>query len=567
MNLLLHNIRLCPCDKAHANGSLELGGMPACWQACIKACSSGSESSSGLAAVRVNPIARAARWVASWAVPGLGMFNESYYIFSVGNIKPIWTEEYPSCWKEKQGCSEPFLHALNYSQVAGLISGMVTVGMFIDRIGRKWGSVTTAGIMFVAGALLTAAAGPSPRATFAFLIGAQALFGFGCGGEFPVAAASASERAESEAHLRGLRGRTTVLVFSMQAWGNILNLAVLLFFLAVFRQTSAPYNPTLLSLTWRLQYGLGLLPIMYMLYHRIFRLQESAMWKEQRRLRQQASVDRKAGEHAAGGKAQSKRSRDWQKLALLLRHYWHRLAGAALGWFAWDFYYYGNKLFQSEFISIIYPGASLVQQLEFNLLNSCVALWGYYLAAFTIDLPWMGRRRMQVMGFAWLLILFLACGLAFAPLTGSAAGLRGFQTLYFVSSFWAQFGPNATTFLVASELFPTEMRGVAHGFSAAVGKLGALSADIILGVVDDRMKFYLSAAAGGMGVLVTLLWVPELCTLDLAEGDLRWAALCRDDMEGYTGEAVNPANLSLWERMAGVGARYTADTLVLVMCV
>jgi len=37
--------------------------------------------------------------VASWAVPGLGMFNESYYIFSVGNIKPIWTEEYPTCWK------------------------------------------------------------------------------------------------------------------------------------------------------------------------------------------------------------------------------------------------------------------------------------------------------------------------------------------------------------------------------------------------------------------------------------------------------------------------------------
>ena len=35
----------------------------------------------------------------------------------------------------------------------------------------------------------------------------------------------------------------------------------------------------------------------------------------------------------------------------------------------------------------------------------------------------------------------------------------------------------------ASELFPTEMRGVAHGFSAAVGKLGALAADITLGVV------------------------------------------------------------------------------------
>ena len=57
---------------------------------------------------------------------------------------------------------------------------------------------------------------------------------------------------------------------------------------------------------------------------------------------------------------------------------------------------YGNKLFQSTFISIIQPGASLVGLLQFNLLNSSVALVGYYFAAFTIDRPWMGRRRMQV---------------------------------------------------------------------------------------------------------------------------------------------------------------------------
>ena len=48
---------------------------------------------------------RAAHWVASWAVPGLGMFNESYYIFSVGNVKPIWTEEYPSCWKARNAAT------------------------------------------------------------------------------------------------------------------------------------------------------------------------------------------------------------------------------------------------------------------------------------------------------------------------------------------------------------------------------------------------------------------------------------------------------------------------------
>ncbi len=64
--------------------------------------------------------------------------------------------------------------------------------------------------------LLTAAEGPTAHAVFAFVTAAQALFGFGCGGEFPVAAASAAERAESTDELKGLRGQTTVLVFSMQ---------------------------------------------------------------------------------------------------------------------------------------------------------------------------------------------------------------------------------------------------------------------------------------------------------------------------------------------------------------
>lgn len=47
------------------------------------------------------------------------------------------------------------------------------------------------------------------------------------------------------------------------------------------------------------------------------------------------------------------------------------------------------------------PPAHL-QVLEWTLLNSTVALVGYYFAAFTIDRPWMGRTRMQSMGFAWM---------------------------------------------------------------------------------------------------------------------------------------------------------------------
>ena len=45
--------------------------------------------------------------------------------------------------------------------------------------------------------------------------------------------------------------------------------------------------------------------------------------------------------------------------------------------------------------------------------------------------------------------LFLACGLAFQPLTSSPAMLNLFQALYYISSFFAQF-VNATTFLLVS---------------------------------------------------------------------------------------------------------------------
>lgn len=45
---------------------------------------------------------------------------------------------------------------------------------------------------------------------------------------------------------------------------------------------------------------------------------------------------------------------------------------------------------------MIHPGSNLLGLLEYNLLNSSVALFGYYFAAFTIDRLWMGRRRMQV---------------------------------------------------------------------------------------------------------------------------------------------------------------------------
>jgi len=58
---------------------------------------------------------------------------------------------------------------------------------------------------------------------------------------------------------------------------------------------------------------------------------------------------------------------------------------------------------------------------------------------------------LQAIGFLADFILFLLPAALWGTLTGSVTGTKVFQFIYFFSSFWNQFGPNCTTFLVAGE--------------------------------------------------------------------------------------------------------------------
>jgi hypothetical protein len=145
--------------------------------------------------------------------------------------------------------------------------------------------------------------------------------------------------------------------------------------------------------------------------------------------------------------SEHQKSYDPITVASLLRFYWHRLIGTAGGWFFWDVAFYGNKLFQSTFIGIIVgKNVTLQTTLKWTLLNSAVALVGYYFAAFTVDRKWMGRVRMQNMGFLMCTIIFF-CSIFYDTLV-KKQNIHWFQFLYFFSSFWGQFGPNCTTWLL-----------------------------------------------------------------------------------------------------------------------
>ncbi|KAG2425952.1 hypothetical protein HXX76_013325 [Chlamydomonas incerta] len=489
-----------------------------------------------------NPIWRFLHFMGSFIIPGLGMFCEAYFVFAVGNLSAVWKAVYPSCWKTHTTCDKKLSDSITYTQVCGIIFGQLVLGFCADRIGRKWGSVATAATMVVGGILIVASDGPTDRALFAMFTAVQFIFGIGVGGEYPVASTSANERAESSSALSKRRGETVVLVFSMQGWGNLINTAVIIAIMAGFHQYHPPYSSYALEVTWRLSYAIGLIPLISILLYRIFHLRESAVWTKKR----------EALRAMGGAKASGVQGR---KFRLLLRYYWHRIFGTAASWFVWDFAFYGNKLFQSTFIKIINPTATVIQVLEWTLLNSAVALAGYYCAALTIDKPWMGRSRMQMMGFSWMFVLFLICAVHYTELS-TPQYIHAFQFLYYFSSFWGQFGPNATTWLLPAELAPTELRSMSHGFSAAVGKAGALVAGVVFGLVDNRTKFWISAFCGLAGVILTFITIPDVTTLDLREGDRRWLAILDGHHDMYHGEAVNPKNLSLVERLLGYGKRY-----------
>lgn len=73
----------------------------------------------------------------SWFIPGLGMFCEAYFIFSIGNIAQFFPYEYPECWKRYETCTVNTTRAPGYMQIVGIVFGMCTLGYLGDKIGRK----------------------------------------------------------------------------------------------------------------------------------------------------------------------------------------------------------------------------------------------------------------------------------------------------------------------------------------------------------------------------------------------------------------------------------------------
>ncbi len=90
---------------------------------------------------------------------------------------------------------------------------------------------------------------------------------------------------------------------------------------------------------------------------------------------------------------------------------------------------------------------------------------------------------------------------------------------FMLFNFMTNLGPNAQTYLLAGEVFPTAIRGKGAGFAAAFAKIGAVATaflfPILLVSLGTRLLLYGLIAASLLGAVVTWMYRIETTGVNL----------------------------------------------------
>jgi len=455
----------------------------------------------------------------------MGFFTDAYDLFVIGTVAAIVTSQWHLSTTEASWVTGAAL--------LGAFVGAFVFGRIADVVGRKKVYALVAAIMIV-GAL---ASSLSPN--FVCLVIARFVLGLGIGGDYPVSAVLMSEYSN-----RRDRGRLVSLVFSMQALGLIVGPLVGLTLL------SSGISP---ALSWRLLLGLGALPAAAVIYLRA-KMPESPRFQA----RVQGKDERAAREAAAfsGGVLDASAVSAEGTRHLGLREFLTNprmlllLLGTAGTWFLFDYAYYGNTLSLPAILKGVDTHASLEAKLAWTLAIFVVfAVPGYALSVMRMDR--IGHKRLQLIGFTVMAVAFIMLG-AVRQLT---AMVVPFLLVFGLSYFFVEFGPNTTTFVLPSEVFPVSMRTTGHGIAAGVGKLGAFIGVFLVPQLQRhfglRGMLLVAAVAAVLGFLLTLvLPEPARRTLEEVSGEDEHARLKAAGAASPTGPAPRVTESAEWVDVA-----------------
>ena len=413
---------------------------------------------------------------------GMGFFTDAYDLFIIGTVTAILTPIFHLSLDE--------LSLLNSISLLASVVGALLFGRLMDVFGRKaiYGLEMA---LLVLGAIASAFTGD-----FLALFLCRIVVGIGVGGDYATSAVITSEYAN-----RPNRGRLVGTVFAMQGFGLLAGPL----FASLLLSTGVPAD-----LAWRLMLGFGAVPAISVIYLRR-RIKETPRYSLAVKGDLAATADAvkwTTGETVALQPEPNGVAQNGRRPSISSPVFVKRLIGTAGTWMIMDIAFYGNGVSSQVILKALFGKASLLHNtIVAAVIFAVFAVPGYWVAVFLMDK--IGRKRIQWQGFVMMALgyglIWIVPGIVKIPVL--------FLVIYGITYFFIEFGPNETTFVYPSEIFPTAFRGFADGISAGGGKFGAFVAALVMPtavkVLGLSGSLGILAAVSVVGVALTLWALPE----------------------------------------------------------
>ncbi|CAI0386123.1 unnamed protein product [Linum tenue] len=428
-------------------------------------------------------------------IAGMGFFTDAYDLFCISLVtKLLGRIYYHHEGALKPGILPPGVSAaVNGVALCGTLAGQLFFGWLGDKLGRKKVYGMTLMLMVICSVASGLSMGKDPKAVITTLCFFRFWLGFGIGGDYPLSATIMSEYANKKT-----RGAFIAAVFAMQGFGilagGLFAIVVSTSFNARFkapayRDNADASTPPQADYVWRIILMVGALPAGLTYYSRMKMPETARFTALVAKDAKQAADDMakvlqqeiEAEEHKVERIGEDEATAYGLFSKEFLRRHGTHLLGTTTTWFLLDIAFYSQNLFQKDIFSAIgwIPQAETMNATEEvfriaraqTLIALCSTVPGYWFTVALIDK--IGRFSIQLMGFFFMTVFMFALAIPYDHWTHKENRI-GFVVMYSLTFFFANFGPNATTFVVPAEIFPARVRSTCHGISSASGKLGAM---------------------------------------------------------------------------------------------
>ncbi|HEY4794420.1 MAG TPA: MFS transporter [Mycobacterium sp.] len=458
-----------------------------------------------------------------WALACAGKFFEGMVVFMTGVALPLISIQFHLNAAEKG--------MVTAASLAGILVGATALGGLADTYGRKK--------MFIVEMIIFAVFLVGLTVAPNFITMVICLFGAGIalGCDYPTA-----HMVISESIATSMRGRLVLSAFAFQAIGAFFGTALGFGILYA--------NPNLGA--WRMMYAAAIVPAILVVVGRLY-VTESPHWlvakgrtadgeKATTQLLKRTPQYPKSvslGHLADEAKAKAAEGHG-SYLSLFKKKNRRATILASVPWFLQDLGVYGIGIFTPTILGAVIGKESKSHGLSDTIHNDILGakgsammdvlfVLGVIVAILLVDR--VGRIKLQIWGFLGCAVGLLLSGLSIRPDGSNVMWLLflGFTLFYFM----VNFGPNAMTYLLAGEVFPTEVRGKGAGFAASFAKIGAVLTaflfPILLKTIGTTALLWGLVVCFLAGAIVTYLFRIETAGVNLEDVGKEEAAPAKEE--------------------------------------